>query len=827
MIDPRSQRIGVALGLFLSLALIVPLALPITSGRVFQGDDLGRFHLPVRAFFARCLAEGDSPLWHPGLYCGFYVHGEGQAGMDHPLHRLLYGTLPLGVAFGVEMVIGYPIAFAGMVLWLRRLGVRGGGATFGAMTFTFSSFMILRYVHMNAIEILAHLPWMLLAVEAMRGTRESSFWPNGVPLVLLDPCSSGPESPHSPVGAKSCSPGREPWVTDDRKEPEPQRGDNRAHQCRPYGAVLPLTSINPGLTPWATRFRPYGAIQVCTTSLIRSWTLRRNDNRSNPWPAFGLAMLTASQGLLGYPQYLGLSLIVAGSYAIVRLGRSPRAVLGFAIAVGLGLVMAGAQVVPQLDALAASSRARPSLEFLGMNSLQPLNLLQMITPFAFRQGWYNPGGPPTWPRHESAAYLGAVAPAACAYVWSRRRHLGKLRPVATWAACIGGIAIVLSLGRFSPLFPIWACLPVASLFRGPARFMVVAQLAASVLSGVAFSDLAGQVDRVPLRALMWPIAASLAAGIGLTMAVSIEPRGFRAEQVAGVRAMIGSTLLIAAPCALIVLAARGRRMALAALMVVAAVDSWNFALGPILQHDRPVIAKGLDPTRTASDSGRLVAPLNEGLAESSRLVGGYVALTPRRRLDYDRPETLRVAGAAWRLGSSGLRERLPIEPLPRARLVSRALESRHPAADLAIIDPESTAIVDEPIDLPGGPAGEATILLDRPGRITVRAESIGRRLLIVSESYHEGWRAAIDGRVAAVARVNGDFLGCVVEPGRHQVALVFDPASARVGRWASGCGLVVCLAMLSAGLIRNRSDGLHGGSDASRHLTHPTSRKSP
>ncbi len=708
MTDPRSQRAGVALGLLLSLALIVPLALPIASGRVFRRDDLGRFHLPVRAFFARCLAAGDSPLWHPGLYCGFYLHGEGQAGMDHPLHRLLYGTLPLGAAFGVEMVFGYPVAFAGMVLWLRRLGLRGGGATFAAMVFTFSSFMMLRYVHMNAMGILAHLPWMLLAVEAMR---------------------------------------------DD-----------------------------------------------------------------GPWPAFGLAMLTASQGLLGYPQYVGLSLIVAGSYASVRLGRSPRALLGFALAVGLGLVMAGAQIVPQLDALAASSRARPSLEFLGMNSLHPLNLLQILAPFAFRQGWYNPDGPPTWPRHESAAYLGAVAPAACAYVWSRRRQLGKLRLVAAWAAWIGGIAIVLSLGRYSPLFPLWACLPIASLFRGPARFMVIAQLAASVICGVAFSDLAGRDERVRLRALSWPIAAGLAAGIALTMAVQIEPRGFRVEQVAGVRAMIGSTLLIAAPCALMALAARGRRMALAALMVVAALDSWAFGLLPILRHDRPVVARGLGSTPTATDAGRLVAPLNEGLTESSRLVGGYVALTPRRRLDYDRPEALRVAGAAWRLGSSGLRERLPIDPLPRARLVARSIESRDPASDLARIDPETTAIVDEAIDLPGGPAGDAVILLDRPGRITVRTESIGRRLLVVSESHHEGWRAAIDGRHARVTRINGDFLGCVVESGRHEVALVFDPASARVGRWASGCGLIVCLTMLAGGLIRNRS-GVPVGTDAGRSRT--------
>ena len=70
-----------------------------------MGDDLGGFHWPIRTFFARCLAEGDDTLWHPGLLCGTYVHGEGQAGMDHPLHRLLYGWLPVRTAFAIEVAI--------------------------------------------------------------------------------------------------------------------------------------------------------------------------------------------------------------------------------------------------------------------------------------------------------------------------------------------------------------------------------------------------------------------------------------------------------------------------------------------------------------------------------------------------------------------------------------------------------------------------------------------------------------------------------------------------------------------------------------------------
>ena len=109
-------RIATVAGLVASAAFLVAIAWPVVANRPLRGDDLGRFHGPIRAFYARCLAEGDEPLWHPGLYCGFYIHGEGQAGMDHPLHRGLYTFLPLKSAFAVEVVIGYPLLFLGMVV---------------------------------------------------------------------------------------------------------------------------------------------------------------------------------------------------------------------------------------------------------------------------------------------------------------------------------------------------------------------------------------------------------------------------------------------------------------------------------------------------------------------------------------------------------------------------------------------------------------------------------------------------------------------------------------------------------------------------------------
>ena len=60
---------------------------------------------------------------------------------------------------------------------------------------------------------------------------------------------------------------------------------------------------------------------------------------------------------------------------------------------------------------------------------------------------------------------------------------------------------------------------------------------------------------------------------------------------------------------------------------------------------------------------------------------------------------------------------------------------------------------------------------------------------MLAESYHSGWRCFIDGTPAAAYRVNGDFLGCVVEPGNAEVRWEFRPDSLRRGRLMTLVGL--------------------------------------
>ena len=136
-------------GLVTAALILGVLSLPLFLGQVYTKADLGGLHLPLRFFYAQSLAVGDNFTWFPNLWNGFYLHGEGQAGMYHPLHLLLYSTLPLATAFNLELLLSYPFMLVGTFLFLRCWDLRCDAAVFGALVFTFSSFNLLHYIHPN------------------------------------------------------------------------------------------------------------------------------------------------------------------------------------------------------------------------------------------------------------------------------------------------------------------------------------------------------------------------------------------------------------------------------------------------------------------------------------------------------------------------------------------------------------------------------------------------------------------------------------------------------------------------------------------------------
>jgi hypothetical protein len=198
-----------------------------------------------------------------------------------------------------------------------------------------------------------------------------------------------------------------------------------------------------------------------------------------------------------------------------------------------------------------------------------------------------------------------------------------------------------------------------------------------------------------------------------------------------------------------------------------------------------------------------------------RLAKGYLALSPARQLDLGgaQPEpgderrlvsALRVAAVGWAYAA-------PVPgPLPRARLVTHALVTQDVNRAITEIDVAHTALVARPVSLPAPPAdgsgspGRARITKDEPGNVWIRTEAPTRQLLVLSESYHEGWQASVDGSRCEIVRVYGDFMGCVVPAGAHEVHFRFDPPSLRLAHWASSLALSLALLWFGVESFRAR-----------------------
>jgi hypothetical protein len=690
------------------------LAGPFFAGRVYTADDLGAFHLPLRDFYARQLAAGEPFDWMPSLYCGFNVTGEGQLGAYHPLHLLLYRCLPLGAAFDWELLLSYPCLLAGTYLLLRRLVRQPDAALLGALTFTFSSFCLLHFVHPNAVAIVAHLPWLLWAIDL-----------------------------------------------------------SVASQTRRQ-SVLGLAAV---------------------------------------------ALLTGSQVLLGYPQYVWFSLLAEIAFAAWRLaalGSLPSPVSPSVIwlpaaawllaAKGCGLLIGAQQLLPTLDALRQSTRTAGDAAFANSGSLHPLNMLQLVAPYLFRTRVVGQN------THELGLYCGAVPLVLCVWLLVNQRSWRRYTPLITAALWLGGLALLIAFGEHGYLYSLQSYLPLVNRFRFPCRAIVLVQLAVAVLTAVAWIRLTrppgGHVGECLRRPK--PLLAVCAIAIAAALLGPLLWPQFTAS-----RLLVWSGPALVCLAAWLVFAAlHHRSWALAALPLLAAVDQgiYGFSDGayretadlnafaaaaplpPPAPHRRIVAAGPESPFRTG----------NRWLLAGFARADGYAGLEPKRRLDYHAEKVLRLAGvefcsvapAQWQLASApaamAQRWHRVERPLDRARLLTQ-VDVGPLTPDLAGLDVDHAAILDQPLKiplgLPLGLPGKTQLPVDRPGHIEVRAIAPERQLLTLNEGFDLGWHAAVDGQPVPVLRVNGDFLGCLVPAGEHRVEWVFSPRSLMVGRLLSGCGL--------------------------------------
>jgi Bacterial membrane protein YfhO len=125
-------------------------------------------------------------------------------------------------------------------------------------------------------------------------------------------------------------------------------------------------------------------------------------------------------------------------------------------------------------------------------------------------------------------------------------------------------------------------------------------------------------------------------------------------------------------------------------------------------------------------------------------------------------------------------------------------------------DPTAVALLQEPAPAGlqpaagAGPPGRAEVTADRGERLEVLAQAARPALLVVTDAWHPGWSATVDGRPAEVHKVDGAFRGVVVPAGTHRVVLRYRPPGMTTALWLAGLGLAALAGLAVAGLLGRR-----------------------
>ncbi len=743
MTSSKLKRVFDCLLMFEVLAIAVFLAgwmaMPLLAGGHRIVSDLLLYHYPVRWAYRESLLNGHSFAWNPWIGCGTYIHAEGQAGMCHPFHLLLYRFVDVATGLDIEVAFGFALAVAGAWLFFRRWGLRHAVSLWGGCLYAFCAVNLSNWENVNIVTIMAHAPWALWTLDILltgssRGRRLAGMI--GFALVTGSELLLG-----YPQAVVMCGfMGTAYLLT--LSFARSWKGGAHVQWRIIISAFSAFLAAN--LTGLAL-----GAAQVFPNMDLFLATGRA---QAPSWFRFGFGadprcFLELFAGPLGAATP-GANGVYAGIPAL------------FAALWGLTLFRRAKRIHDKNRACAEADRFMPLSR--SCRSLLLFALVCIFLGFAMALGEYSP-------------FYRAVSSLPVLYSFRKPFHYFYL--VHFGLACLATIGLSDLLERRrdthtsarSLVFPVTllgamlAATVAAALHLGDEWipwYPAGLQLFWVPLAGAAaFLALAAGVFGWRWIVILLPLLQVFDTYMYMTRLVNLpdpRPLSFSHEQ---------SVLDVTPP------ADPGGQRIYGRVNGAEPVTGNNLAtlLG---------IRNAIGYTGVFLDESRL----------------HYVP---------ENPNTLRVSAVGLvRSGVPGNStwSLLP-NPLPMVRLVTKVVVSSKPGDIIENTDVCNTAIVEKEIpelDTTAEP-GTATVVNQLPGEYGIRTSCKTPQLLVVSEHYCPGWQVRIDqeSRIEPL-RTYGDFMGCAVPSGTHIVEFRFDPMSFRLGALVSVLALGLCLGILAA-----------------------------
>lgn len=278
------------------------------------------------------------------------------------------------------------------------------------------------------------------------------------------------------------------------------------------------------------------------------WLLLRLLDAPSPRRAVGLGLAGALQVLGGHPQWVLMTGYAAAAMILFRAvvqresGRA-WAARGAALllAAALSLAVPAAQLLPAVD-VAAHSATRAGgagYEFATIDSLPPAQLLSWTMPLLFG----NPSAEGYWLTrfgyHELGCATGVISLLLVIVALRQRRD------ALAWALAVGaGVAIVLALGRYTPLYHAVYHLPGVAYFRVPARWLALALAALALLAARGLALV--RAEARARRTAAWAAVALFVAHALLWLFLTLAPDAARERMIDIAVARLHAEQLVAA-----------------------------------------------------------------------------------------------------------------------------------------------------------------------------------------------------------------------------------------------------------------------------------------
>ncbi len=739
----------------LTLVLALFFSPAIFTSRQFLLRDAARMHGPVKRFVATELHQGRLPTWNPYAGLGAPMVAGAIDAVQHPFNLLLV-ALPFDAAFKAWILLSYLMAAAGGYAWARQLGLRLEASLTTGIAFALGGYLVSVSENLTYLTTLAAAPWLFAAAH---------LWlERGGPgrLALLG------------LASFLCAAGGDPQTW------------GFAVAVLPFYAVLLVDDGRPARVRLARAALALAAAVVAAAPVILPVAAWIPDSSRGDAPVpeenarWSMAWLRLLELAVPHVFRIRDGALVSPVHTVYGEATTPApwvlsVYVGASVAALAALAAGGSRQARWLVAWAALT----TWTALGWNAGfgQLASHVPVLSGFRY------------W--EKMAAWSSLLLAAAAAFGMERLvSDAGRARRFAAAVGALGAAALAAS--AVLAAFPDGA---VTLLQRGAARVAseeLVANLRAGLLgAGASLATLAlaavavarGRLGRggpvLVLLVVLFDLAAANVRGYALASPELVRPSSRLGEHL---RAQPGLQRVVTP-------FGTGLADRWLELRHFERAQRWySLTLEPDFSMDfrvanfEPYV--GMVPARISRFRRRI--PNARQLPNLGMWSVGWVVVpeAPGRAAQANLSPPFEPAAVEPAIPAF----LLPVPHRPRAYLAAEIASVDRRAAMEFALDPASVSsdrsVVEAPI--PEGyrpPRGQARIVIDLPGRVSVSTTSDGPALLVLNDAYATGWRATVDGRPAEILPANYLARGVWVPAGSHRVEFTYRTPGLREG-WA-------------------------------------------